>query len=178
MDMTHGNSDARAGAACKISMLWNWYTVDACFISKQWHIRSVGAYAGMIICVFLQVVILEIFRRLAREYDRKIVRDHGRSSGGTGITPDDASLSKLADSEVPCRSTAGPSRPSFAQQAIRSAFYCVQFSAGYMLMLLAMYYNGGVILAIFAGSYAGFFVSSWDTLGELTTPEARGQSCC
>jgi hypothetical protein len=26
----------------QISMLWNWYTVDSCFLSTQWHIRSKG----------------------------------------------------------------------------------------------------------------------------------------
>lgn len=25
-------------------MLWNWYAVDACFISSQWHVRSKGGW--------------------------------------------------------------------------------------------------------------------------------------
>ncbi|GAA5920852.1 hypothetical protein JCM1841_002352, partial [Sporobolomyces salmonicolor] len=43
-----GNSST-TDAACKISMMWNWYTIDACFLSKEWHIRSAGGYAGSII---------------------------------------------------------------------------------------------------------------------------------
>ncbi|GLB45179.1 putative ctr copper transporter family protein [Lyophyllum shimeji] len=179
MDMSHGNSTMPAEHACKISMLWNWHTIDACFLSEQWHIRSVGGYVGTIIGVFMLVVVLELFRRLGREYDRKIVRDHARSiSVSTGSARDDASINKLSDGGEPRRAAVTPFRPTVAQQAVRSAFYFVQFSAGYILMLLAMYYNGGLILAIFFGSYVGFFVSSWDTVGELTTPEARGQCCC
>ena len=40
-------------------------------------------------------------------------------------------------------------RPTLVQQLIRSLFYVAQFGAGYMMMLLAMYYNGGIIFAIF-----------------------------
>jgi len=36
--------------------------------------------------------------------------------------------------------------PTFLQQAIRATFYMVQFGAGYMLMLLAMYYNGYILI--------------------------------
>jgi copper transporter 1 len=59
--------------ACKISMLWNWYTIDACFISRQWHVRTIGQYAGTVISLFFIMILLEFFRRAAREYDRKII---------------------------------------------------------------------------------------------------------
>ncbi|RDB30793.1 Copper transport protein CTR4 [Hypsizygus marmoreus] len=180
MDMNHGSNSTTTEHACKISMLWNWYTVDACFISRQWHIRSVGAYAGTVIAIFFLVILLELFRRLGREYDRKISREYyslNRSGAAKGKGFN--SLENLSDgSAPPCPNVLPPFRPSIAQQAIRSFFYFVQFSAGYILMLLAMYYNGGLILAIFAGSYFGFFVSSWDTVGRVNTPEARGQTCC
>ncbi|KAG5642184.1 hypothetical protein DXG03_003447 [Asterophora parasitica] len=145
MDMDH---DHGSEAACKINMLWNWYTVDACFISEQWHVRTVGAYAGTVVSIFFVAILVELFRRLAREYDRKILNEHNekfaawRQGGAIG---DEASLSKFgAGASVP-----PPFRPSIAQQLVRSLFYFVQFSAGYMLMLMAMYYNGGIILAIF-----------------------------
>lgn len=74
-------------------MLWNWYTVDACFLSTQWHIRShgvlpfpsvsflceliairsAGAFAGSVIAVFLTTALVEGVRRAAREYDRKLI---------------------------------------------------------------------------------------------------------
>ncbi|KAJ5888379.1 hypothetical protein N7495_008420 [Penicillium taxi] len=60
--------------SCKISMLWNWHTIDACFISNSWHIRSTGNFAGACIGAILLVVCLEFLRRLGREYDAFVVR--------------------------------------------------------------------------------------------------------
>jgi len=145
-------------------MLWNWYTIDACFISSQWHIRSAGGYVGTIIGVFLITIGVEFVRRLGREYDRRIVLD----SQDTSRISDD--MTKLPSDN----SVAKPFRPTLKQQAIRSFFHFVQFSASYILMLTAMYYNGGLIIAIFIGSYVGFFASNWDTLGGVTFKDA----CC
>lgn len=50
--------------------------------------------------------------------------------------------------------------PSYAQQMIRSCFYGISFGTAYLLMLLAMSYNGGVILSIFAGGAVGHFISA------------------
>ncbi|KAJ7104109.1 Ctr copper transporter family-domain-containing protein [Mycena belliarum] len=144
------------GSTCKISMLANWFTIDACFISRDWHIRSTAAYAGSLVGVFFWVVGLEIFRRLAREYDRRIVREY---------------YSRNIDAKV-----VAPFQPTLGQQAIRSFFYFVQFGAAYMLMLLAMYYNIGILLVIFFGAYVGHFVSSRDTIGHGEA--VMKDSCC
>ncbi|THH15907.1 hypothetical protein EW146_g4653 [Bondarzewia mesenterica] len=134
------------------------YTVDACFVSSQWHVRSKGGYAGTIIGVFFIVVVLEAFRRLAREYDRRLLTERKGNNFGSRD-----SINKQPSNEYVVRF-----RPTLKQQAIRSFFHFVQFSAGYLLMLMAMYYNGGVIFAIFIGSFVGFFLSDWDTIGEVT----------
>ena len=57
-----------------VSMLWNWNTVDSCFLSSSWQIRSKGMFAGSVIGVFLLVIAIEAVRRGAREYDRYITR--------------------------------------------------------------------------------------------------------
>jgi hypothetical protein len=69
------------------------YTVDACFISTQWHIHSKGmaprlsganppplitchiavAFAFTVLCVFLATALVEGVRRASREYDRRLV---------------------------------------------------------------------------------------------------------
>lgn len=54
-------------------MLWNWYTIDACFLSSTWHIRSKGMFAGSVIGVFFLVMAIEGVRRLGREYDRRLM---------------------------------------------------------------------------------------------------------
>ncbi|KAF5375733.1 hypothetical protein D9615_009405 [Tricholomella constricta] len=134
-----------------------------------------SAYAGTVISIFLVVMLIELFRRLAREYDRKIVREHAHAQRSAAASVaaadrDDASAHKLKDGSGSGSGSydacaIAPFRPTMAQQSIRSFFYFVQFSAGYMLMLMAMYYNGGIILAIFFGSYFGFFVSSGNGSG-------------
>ncbi|XRM38031.1 copper transporter complex subunit Ctr4 [Aspergillus tubingensis] len=64
---------AMASTNCKISMLWNWNTMDACFISSSWHITSPSMFAGSCIGVILLVICLELLRRVASEYDAFII---------------------------------------------------------------------------------------------------------
>ena len=45
-----------------MQMLWNWYTVDACFLSTSWRINNDGAFAATCIGVVLLVVALEVLR--------------------------------------------------------------------------------------------------------------------
>ncbi|GAA6019607.1 hypothetical protein JCM11491_002821 [Sporobolomyces phaffii] len=172
MDMSEGS--------CKISMIWNWNTIDACFISKQWRIRSTGDYVGSLIGIFFIVVALEMVRRFGRDYDRKI-----RSAYYRRETAALAAVAKSSKSDLPASALVpAPFCPSYAQQMIRSAFYGISFGTAYILMLLAMSYNGGVILAIFAGGAVGHFISARDTamVQEVETvddsPQARGECCC
>jgi copper transporter 1 len=55
-------------------MLWNWYTIDSCFLAETWHNKTKGAFAGSVIGVFLLVIAIEAFRRGIREYDRRLTR--------------------------------------------------------------------------------------------------------
>ncbi|KAI1658071.1 hypothetical protein F4813DRAFT_357254 [Daldinia decipiens] len=41
----------------------------------------------------------------------------------------------------------------------------VQFAVAYFVMLLAMYYNGYIIISIFVGAYIGAFIFHWEYLG-------------
>lgn len=183
MDHMHGGHEASSagGAAsaamptCKISMLWNWTTIDVCFISSQWHIRTIGGYVGTVIGIFLITIALEALRRISREYDRKILREFvakHQTSDSAAAKETDSNKSGMFGRPQPTF------QPTLAQQAIRSSFYFVQFSAGYMLMLSAMYFNGGLILAIFFGAFVGHFVAARDTAGDVLTAENREQCCC
>lgn len=55
-------------------MLWNWYTVDTCFLSSTWHNNTKAKFAGSVIGVFFLVIAIEGLRRLARDYDRHITK--------------------------------------------------------------------------------------------------------
>ncbi|KAI6328930.1 hypothetical protein MCOR07_004535 [Pyricularia oryzae] len=125
---------------CKISMLWNWHTIDACFISTEWRITSTAMFAGSCIGIVLLVVCLEGLRRSVKEFDRLLARRHAASP--------DAAL---------------PFRPSALQQGVRAALHTAQFAVAYFIMLLAMYYNGYFIICIFIGAYVGAMAFQWET---------------
>ncbi|KAJ5735047.1 uncharacterized protein N7483_000172 [Penicillium malachiteum] len=55
-------------------------------------------------------------------------------------------------------------RPSFVEQIIRALLHTMQFAVAYFIMLLAMYYNGYIIICIFIGAYIGSFIFSWEAL--------------
>ena len=58
--------------------------------------------------------------------------------------------------------------PTFPQQVARAGIHTMQFSVAYFIMLLAMYYNGYIIVCIFIGVFIGFFIFSWDGSGILS----------
>ncbi|CZS94633.1 related to copper transport protein [Rhynchosporium graminicola] len=177
---------------CKISMLWNWNTVDSCFIAKSWHITSEGMFAGCCVGVVVLVMFLELLRRLGKEYDRFILRQHTRhqtsilnsnsassSNSAAGNSPPDAGKD-VAVSCAPQSSRAGgmpPFRPNILQQAIRATLHMAAFTVAYFVMLLAMYYNGFIIISIFIGAWLGAFVFSWETV-DVGGPKEEVTVCC
>jgi copper transporter 1 len=60
--------------------------------------------------------------------------------------------------------TLPPYRPSPIEQGIRALFHMVQFAVAYFIMLLAMYYNGYIIICIFIGAFLGALIFSWEPL--------------
>ncbi|AQZ18292.1 CTR3 (YLR411W) [Zygosaccharomyces parabailii] len=67
------NSTSQAHS-CKISMLWNWYTIDTCFIAKSWHNNTRGKFAGSCIGCFGLVVVAQWLNKIARQFDIEIGR--------------------------------------------------------------------------------------------------------
>ncbi|KAL2756672.1 hypothetical protein ACRALDRAFT_1069438 [Sodiomyces alcalophilus JCM 7366] len=58
-----------------------------------------------------------------------------------------------------------PFRPSFATQLGRTLLHTLQLVMAYLMMLMAMYYNGYIILCIFAGTFIGHFMFHWERVG-------------
>ncbi|KAF2502149.1 Ctr-domain-containing protein [Lophium mytilinum] len=155
------------GDSCKISMLWNWYTIDSCFIASSWHITSHGMFAGSCIGVILLVMTLEFFRRFAKEYDRYILRAHLASLTSTAPSNPATAANKAPGVRSALISTSGRERsfrPSVGQQAVKAGLHMVQFAIAYFVMLLAMYFNGYIIICIFVGAFLGSFVFGWETV--------------
>ncbi|PWN49691.1 Ctr-domain-containing protein [Violaceomyces palustris] len=161
-----GGMDDGGGATCKISMLWNWTVQDACFLSSSWHIKNNGMFAASCIGVALLVVVLEGLRRLSKEYDQKIhlqFQEHAlrqsrallssrsaeeEGSGGGSVNPGGDGLTLTF-------------RYSPLQQLLRATLHAVTFGVAYIIMLLAMYFNGYIIISIIIGSGIGKFLCDW-----------------
>lgn len=133
---------------------------------------------------------LEFLRRLSKEYDRYILRT-ARKQRSTALPYESASPSLLpsptrksmdaADREVesiqsstrnrgarddPSRITADRIifKPTLLQQIVRATLHMVQFAVAYFIMLLAMYFNGYIIICIIIGAWLGSFVFSWEAI--------------
>jgi solute carrier family 31 (copper transporter), member 1 len=137
------------------------------FIAQSWHVTSHGMFAGSCIGVILLVMSLEFLRRASKEYDRYILTQaqlkqqqfansipeshsedrSGKAPATTAVTPRGSNVLKF--------------RPHVFQQLIRAGFHAVQFAVAYFVMLLAMHYNGYIIISIIIGAFLGAFVFSW-----------------
>ncbi|KZM23494.1 Copper Transporter integral membrane protein that functions in high affinity copper transport [Ascochyta rabiei] len=184
--MSMGGGGMNMGGGCKISMLWNWYTVDSCFVSRSWHITSNGMFAGSCIGVILLVILLEALRRAGKEYDRYIVNQYLAShatvaAAASSASSDDDSRKNPATTAA-IAPTAQSFRPSVIQQAIRALLHMLQFAVAYFVMLLAMYYNGYIIICIFIGAYLGYFICGWESFtvgrGGSDRMQENATVCC
>ncbi|KAG6006678.1 hypothetical protein E4U21_006753 [Claviceps maximensis] len=154
MDMHHGG--AQDGAACKTSMLWNWYTIDACFLTSSWHITNDAMFAATCIGVMLLVALVEFTRRLGKEYDAFLLRQFQREASRRAYLSVSSDNSLAASSQVIITF-----RASLLQQLTRAVLHALTFAAAYVVMLLAMYFNGYVIICIFIGAGLGKFFCDW-----------------
>jgi solute carrier family 31 (copper transporter), member 1 len=155
-------------------MLWNWYTIDACFLSTDWRVKSHGGFAGLCIGVILLVVLLEFLRFAARYYDGHLTRLHrlkaivalaaASTAGKPSGESDNARNTLMAKggSFVPPNA---PFRLNIWQQLLRAILHALQFAVAYWIMLLAMYYNGYIIICIIIGAFIGAFIFQWDRIG-------------
>ncbi|TWU76198.1 Copper Transporter integral membrane protein that functions in high affinity copper transport [Metarhizium rileyi] len=179
------------GNGCKISMLFNLNTIDSCFLSSSWQITSNGMFAGSCIGVFLLGMVLEFLRRSIKEYDRFLVRQHLSKfqSATSPAAATNSSINSSKDGPVVAAAAASscaaaavpPFRPNLWQQGIRAFLHLLAFVVAYILMLLAMYYNGYMILCIFLGSFFGAFIFQWETLplgGQQTSAAQESTVCC
>ncbi len=156
------------------------------FLSSTWHITSRGMFAGSCIGVIFLVMSLEFLRRLSKEYDRYILRQYQLTyipnavPTSTQSTAPEQSYSKTAEPEVSkeVRSLKmSPFRPHILQQVVRATLHMLQFAVAYFVMLLAMYYNGYIIICIIIGAWVGAFIFSWESVS-LSGPQEEVTVCC
>jgi copper transporter 1 len=187
-------------------MLWNWYTIDACFLADSWHIKTKGMFAASCIGVVLLVVALEFLRRMGKEYDAYILRQYTRRAASLRHVSQQSYTNSKTNSAYEYNSdNCGPDsacspalprqqsitfRASPAQQLTRGLIHAATFGLGYIIMLLAMYFNGFIIISIIIGAFIGKVLCDWMVVrlplvgheAEGTNDEALGISeptvCC
>lgn len=144
-------------------MLWNWNTVDSCFISTSWHVTSRGMFAGSCIGVLLLVMLLELLRRMVKEYDALLVRKHSTNSNGNGNGNGSTYVGTAAQQQQAASESgeskgqgvnvrpvgavsSGRFRPTLPEQAVRALLHMCQFAVAYFVMLYAILYPYPLII--------------------------------
>ncbi|PSR99071.1 ctr copper transporter [Coniella lustricola] len=171
MDMTSSMT------TCNQSMLWNWYTIDSCFIAESWHIGSNGAFAATCIGTILLVMVMEALRRLGKEYDNWILQRFQACAGSnnsfypsaTSSAPNKGFAKGAAGISVTATGASQQTqavifRASLPQQMIRAIIHAVALGVAYLVMLLVMSYNGYVIICVIIGAALGKFFCDWMTM--------------
>ena len=143
------------------------------FISSEWQVTSPGMFGGSCIGVIFLVMSLAFLRRLHRSYDTTIARSlavrqvsqreskstHDNDSKATVDTANTSTHRPL----LPFGFGRNPLRPTVLQQTLRALLHMVEFAVAYFVMLLAMYFNGYIIICILIGAFLGYFVFEWDS---------------
>lgn len=128
-------------------MLWNWYTIDACFISEGWHVTTHGGFAASCLGATALTIFLEFLRRLKKEYDTWLVRKHIKAAPTAKTAADDGATTLVGaaggshnnnDNNMKNSIAAGHFRPTRAEQAIRALLYTLQFVVAYLVMLYVL----------------------------------------
>jgi copper transporter 1 len=127
-------------------MLLNWHTIDACFLSSAFRIRSPLAFFGTCFGAFLLVFVLEFLRRVQREFDAYLRTRDVINKARKYSAPDDPE-EKLLAGDIGGRTTSVAGRHSstmnvMLEQGARGVIHMVQFGVSYCIMLLFMYSNG------------------------------------
>lgn len=132
-----------------------WLTNLPGFLAESWHVTSAGMFAASCIGVAFLVVSMELLRRLGKEYDAFILRQFQNhiSSRSTDLKSSPNSC-QTSPAFVTFRATP-------LQQLIRSALHAATFGVAYIVMLLAMYFNGYIIISIIIGAFIGKFLCDW-----------------
>ncbi|KAE8453567.1 hypothetical protein EG329_010428 [Mollisiaceae sp. DMI_Dod_QoI] len=177
MSMSMGDSNG-----CKLSMLLNWNTIDACFLFSAFHIRSTFVFFLACLGSFLLVIALEFLRKFQREFDRHLRARKVIKEDKEYVLPEEMEeklLDKSRDTNVPSRLRKERSMVVVFEQILRGLIHMVQFSVSYCIMLLFMYSNGYIIGCIILGALVGFALFTRDTLHSPKDDiDEREKACC
>jgi copper transporter 1 len=126
-------------------MLLNWHTIDACFLSSTFHIRSPFAFFLSCFAAFLLVISLEYIRRAQRNFDKYLRARNAVQQDEEYALPEETEKKLLPNEsgrEELMRRLKARTTMVVLEQLLRGLNHTVQFSVSYCIMLLFMYSNG------------------------------------
>lgn len=112
-------------------------------------------FAASCIGVIMLVICLEGMHRLSKEYDGLIHRQWATHA---------SQKSKKFDESTSTLPSTFTFRASPIQQLVRSVLHACTFGLAYIVMLIAMSYNGYLIICIILGAGLGKFFCDWSTI--------------
>ncbi|KAK6460487.1 hypothetical protein DFJ63DRAFT_320664 [Scheffersomyces coipomensis] len=194
--MNMGGMNANpAQPACKISMLWNWYTIDSCFIARSWHVRTTGMFAGSCIGVFLMVVAAQWLARFGRELDIAFAKQNAKNRALMGANSSESSDDELKGQPKIQQDGSNANPLLFAishgwlftkqsgdicstpmQHLIRCLMFTAQWGLSYLIMLLFMYYNGYIIISCILGALFGKLLFGYTEA--IHKDDTEDRKCC
>lgn len=132
--------------------------------------------AATCIGVILMVVCLEFLRRLGKEYDTLIQRQFQRHVAALARATTQAASDNGSGGDVPASEPRTVTfRASPLQQVIRAIIHAATFGLAYIIMLLAMYFNGFIIISILIGAGLGKFLCDWMVVKVVIDTDQSGK---
>lgn len=183
---------------CTMSMLWNWYTNDVCFIAKSWKTSTKGIFAGTCIGVFGLLLAINWWRRILSQYKiycaelrneevKEFITAGGivtkKQASHTQVTPFfktlrhewfwrlDKNLCVEVDDKVYIY-------PSLFEHLLYCVGDTMEWSVHHCVMLLFMYFNGYVFISCMIGAGVGFMLFQNKPLNRASGGEKVSKRCC
>lgn len=184
--------------SCTMSMLWNWYSKDVCFIARSWRTHTKGIFAGTCIGVFGLLLAINWWRRLLSQYKIYCAE----------LRDEEVKTYILAGGEITKRSTSNSRLTPFFQtlkhdwlwrldrnlcvevddkvyiypSVFEHVLYCmgdtIEWSVHHCIMLLFMYFNGYVFISCMIGAGIGFLLFQNKPLNKASGGEKVSKRCC
>ncbi|KAM7194030.1 Ctr copper transporter [Naviculisporaceae sp. PSN 640] len=169
---------------CNKGQLLNWETDNVCILTEGWNTgQDLRFFILTCVCVTALAVFLEFLRMTLRYYDDYLFCKHvyykpKRSGPDPGSAAVKDNNSHNVDGPHAHQRCAHPGhqhpvfedpeilqriryRPSPLEQLVRTIIFTLIVANAYLLVLIAMSFNGFIILSILVGSLFGFFGFQW-----------------
>jgi copper transporter 1 len=119
------------------------HTIDACFLSSAFKIRSSFGFFLACLAAFLLIISLELLRRSQRYFDRYLrARNAFLREKEYGVPAEEMEEKLLAKEENVAGSRRERMLVVVLEQGARGLLHVLQFAVSYCIMLLFMYSNG------------------------------------